>query len=190
MSLTIVDFEQLSAPQLADATRVLRQALAHVPTGYCEPGVAEAEVAARYCNEREWFGFAALEGAVVVGWIGAIPTYVHGWEIHPLVVDPRRQRRGIGTALLRRLEECAKADDVQTLYLCSDDDYGGTNLFGRDLFPEVLRAAATIEPRGRGHPITFYRRHGYQVVGILPDVNGAGKSDILMAKRLGSTTLP
>jgi aminoglycoside 6'-N-acetyltransferase I len=44
--------------------------------------------------------------------------------------------------------------------------------------------AATAEATPRGHPLTFYRRHGYRIVGVLPDVNGPGRPDILMAKRL------
>ena len=32
--------------------------------------------------------------------------------------------------------------------------------------------------------LTFWRRHGYRVVGLLPDVNGPGRPDILLAKRL------
>jgi len=39
-------------------------------------------------------------------------------------------------------------------------------------------------PAARGHALTFYRRHGYRIVGVLPDVNGPGRPDILMAKRL------
>ena len=35
-----------------------------------------------------------------------------------------------------------------------------------------------------GHPVAFYRKLGYAVVGLLPDVNGFGKPDILMAKRM------
>jgi aminoglycoside 6'-N-acetyltransferase I len=44
--------------------------------------------------------------------------------------------------------------------------------------------AATAAATPCGHALTFYRRHGYGIVGVLPDVNGAGRPDILMAKRL------
>ena len=120
----------------------------------------------------------------LVGWIGALRTYSHGWELHPLVVDPGYQRRGVGSALLAHLEAHACAEGVITLYLGIDDDYGGTSLFGRDLFPDVLGHAAAIEPAGPGHAFAFYRRHVYRVVGLLPDVNGTGRPDIFMAKRL------
>jgi aminoglycoside 6'-N-acetyltransferase I len=35
-----------------------------------------------------------------------------------------------------------------------------------------------------GHPYAFYHRLGYTVVGVLPDVDGFGKHDTLVAKRI------
>jgi aminoglycoside 6'-N-acetyltransferase I len=103
----IVDFAQLTDGQQADAATVLRDALAHLPSGYGEAGQAQAEVAARTAAS-DWLGYAAFEGERLVGWIGALMTYRRGWEIHPLVVAPDRQRRGIGSALLARLEARAR----------------------------------------------------------------------------------
>jgi aminoglycoside 6'-N-acetyltransferase I len=99
-------------------------------------------------------------------------------------VAPDLQRRGIGTALLAALEARARSEGVLTLFLGSDDDYGGTNLFGRDLWPDVVNHVAAAEATARGHALTFYRRHGYEIVGLLPDVNGSGRPDIMLAKRL------
>jgi aminoglycoside 6'-N-acetyltransferase I len=183
MDLVIRDVATLTRSQRAAAAQVLRRALAHLPSGFQGPGEAEAEVEA-LCADSRWLGFAAMDQDRLVGWIGALRTYSHGWELHPLVVDPGHQRRGVGSTLLAHLETRARAEGVITLYLGSDDDYGGTSLFGRDLFPDVFGQAAAIEPAGPGHAFTFYRRHGYQVVGLLPDVNGTGRPDILMAKRL------
>lgn len=181
--MEIVDFGALDPARHADAARILRDALAHLPSAYGAPGEAEAEVALRRAD-GDWLGLAALEGERLVGWIGAIRTYSHGWEIHPLVVAPDRQRRGIGAALLAALEARARSEGVLTLFLGSDDDYGGTSLFGRDLWPDVVSHVAATEATTRGHALTFYGRHGYQVVGLLPDVNGAGRPDILLAKQL------
>jgi aminoglycoside 6'-N-acetyltransferase I len=187
--LVMRDFAALTDEQRAAAARVLRAALAHLPSGFQGPGEAEAEVET-LCHDPQWLGFAALDQETLRGWIGALRTYSHGWEMHPLVVDPGHQRRGIGSALLAHLEAHARAEGVLTVYLGSDDDYGGTNLFGRELFPDVLGHAASIEPAGPGHAFTFYRRHGFDVVGLLPDVNGPGRPDILLVKRLDGTPPP
>lgn len=181
--VTLVDFAALSPAQRADAAAVLRDGLAHMPSAFAGEGDSEAEVR-RLVRDAGWLGYAALDGSSVVGWIGALRVYSHGWEIHPLVVAPHRQRRGVGRLLLTRLEQRARADGINVLYLGSDDDYGGTNLFGRELFPDVLSHAASIEVGERGHSYTFYERHGYEVVGVLPDVSGDGRPDILMAKKL------
>jgi len=101
------------------------------------------------------------------------------------VVDPPFQRRGVGTALLAAIEDRARRAGVRTIYLGTDDDYGGTSLFGRDLWPDPLAHAASAMPTARGHAMAFYRRQGYRVVGLLPDANGPGRPDIFMAKRLG-----
>jgi aminoglycoside 6'-N-acetyltransferase I len=181
--MEIVDFAALAPPRHAEAAAILRDALAHLPSAYNAPGEAEAEVALR-CADADWLGHAALENGRLVGWIGAIRTYSHGWEIHPLVVAPDCQRRGIGSALLAALEDRARSDGILTLFLGSDDDYGGTTLFGRKLWPDVTRHITATEATARGHALTFYRRHGYEIVGLLPDVNGAGRPDIMLAKRL------
>ena len=181
--MEIVDFAGLAAARYAEAARILREALAHLPSAYNAPDEAEAEVAQRSADS-DWLGHAALDGERLVGWIGAIRTYSHGWEIHPLVVAPDRQRRGIGSALLTALEAHARRAGVLTLFLGSDDDYGGTNLSGRALWPDVVSHVATAAATVRGHALTFYRRHGYEIVGLLPDVNGAGLPDIMLAKRL------
>ena len=185
--MEIVDFGALPPSRHADAARILRDALTHLPSAYNAPGEAESEVALR-CADGDWLGHAAVDGERLLGWIGAIRAYNHGWEIHPLVVAPDCQRRGIGSALLAALEARARSEAVLTLFLGSDDDHGGTTLFGRDLWPDVLTHVAATEATARGHALTFYRRHGYEIVGLLPDVNGAGRPDILLAKRLGEAT--
>ncbi|HEY8616998.1 GNAT family N-acetyltransferase [Phenylobacterium sp.] len=183
MTLRFVPLSELSSGQRAEAARILREALAHMPAAYNDPGEAEAEVAA-FIDDEDREAIAALDGEAVLGWIGLIRTYDHAWELHPLVVDPRRQRGGVGTALTLALEARAAAAGVLTLYLGADDDYGGTSLFGRDLFPDVARKIGGIQSTARGHALSFYQKLGYEVVGLIPDANGAGRPDIFMAKRL------
>lgn len=128
-------------------------------------------------------GAWSMDGRLL-GWVSAQPAYgPTGWELHPLVVAPAWQGHGIGRALVADLEAQVRDRGGIVLYLGTDDAVGWTSLAGRDLFPDVLAAAAAIEDRHR-HPFAFYRQCGYTVVGVIPDANGFGKPDILMAKRL------
>src|SRR5205823_1821588 len=74
----------------------------------------------------------------VVGWIGGIRQYDgHVWELHPLVVRPDRQGRGIGRALVTDLEERVRERGGLTLWLGTDDLDGQTTLSGVELYPDV-----------------------------------------------------
>lgn len=180
MTLRFVDFPDLSPGQRDACARVLAEAFAHMPNAF---DGAFAEEVASFFTDEDRAAFAAVEGEAVLGWIGRIETYETAWELHPLVVDPAHQRRGIGAALVRELEARVKAQGVLTLYLGSDDDFGGTNLFGAELFPDVAGKIAGLRETG-GHPFAFYQKQGYEVVGLIPDANGAGRPDIMMAKNL------
>ncbi len=124
----------------------------------------------------------------VVGLVGALPRYrAHAWELHPLAVRPDRQGHGIGTALVAALEAEARRAGADVLFLGTDDTTARTSAGGVDLFPGVLAHAARIrslQAGPGGHPFAFYQRLGFEVIGLLPDANGFGRPDILMAKRI------
>jgi aminoglycoside 6'-N-acetyltransferase I len=121
----------------------------------------------------------------ILGWIGGIPEYSHAWELHPLVVRADVRRIGLGASLVAELEERVRAAGALTLYLGTDDDgpTPGTSAGGVELFPDVLSHAANFKVID--HPAGFYLRQGFEFVGLIPDANGPGKPDILMAKRVG-----
>lgn len=179
--MEIVGFARLNDAQRQEAARILRQAIAG--PSYKRPGEAEAETAS-FLTDEERFALAAVDGPAVRGWIGAVRDYSHALQLHPLVVDPPWQRTGIGRALVAALEERAAAEGYLTIHLGTDDEVGGTSLSNVDLFPNALAKLATIQPSPEGHPFFFYRRLGYEPVGLLPDANGFGKPDLLMAKRV------
>lgn len=181
--MEIVDFARLTIAQQADAARILREAIPG--PSYKAPGEAEAETAS-FLDDPERFALAAVEAGAVRGWIGGVRGYSHALELHPLVVDAPWRRAGIGRALVAALEARAAAEGFLTVHLGTDDEVGGTTLFGADLFPNPLARLAAIEPTSQGHPFFFYRRLGYEPVGLLPDANGAGKPDIFMARRIAS----
>lgn len=161
---------------------MLMEGFAHSPSAWDDAQSAQAEVD-QFSSDPDRDAFAAVSGTSVVGWIGRIQHSTHSWELHPLVVEPSRQRSGIGTLLISALETAAKNAGVCTVWLGADDDFGGTNLFGTDLYPNVLEQLSQLSPAA-GHPFTFYQNRGYSVVGVLPDVDGVGRHDILMAKRI------
>jgi aminoglycoside 6'-N-acetyltransferase I len=124
------------------------------------------------------------DGGRVLGWIGAINQYDgHAWELHPLVVASEQRGRGIGRALVEDLEAQVRARGGTTIYLGTDDENGMTSLSGVDLYPDLFGHLQRIQNL-KGHPYQFYQKLGYAIVGVIPDANGPGKPDILMAKKL------
>jgi aminoglycoside 6'-N-acetyltransferase I len=122
----------------------------------------------------------------VLGWIGARPDYDgHVWEVHPLVVDETARGRGIGRSLLEDIERLAAEAGVDTLRVGSDDENELTSIGGVDLYPDPLSHLQRLEDR-KGHPFGFYLRCGFSVVGVIPDANGPGKPDVLLAKRVST----
>lgn len=123
------------------------------------------------------------ENENVLGWIGAIHEYALVWELHPLVVRADSQNRGIGTALVKDLEQQVKSRGGLTIRLGTDDENERTNLGGIELYPDVLEKLSKIKNLKK-HPFEFYQKLGFEVCGIIPDANGFGKPDILMCKRV------
>jgi aminoglycoside 6'-N-acetyltransferase I len=142
----------------------------HWPTAWPNMESALEEVRETF-EEGRIRRVAVNDSGVVLGWIGGLSEYDgHTWELHPLVVDPKHQGRGIGRALVADFEEQVKGRGGATIMLGSDDEDNMT----------------TIE-NIKGHPYTFYQKLGYVIVGVVPDANGPGKPDILMAKRVRNT---
>ncbi|HEY5062470.1 MAG TPA: GNAT family N-acetyltransferase [Gemmatimonadaceae bacterium] len=128
----------------------------------------------------------------VVGWIGGQPQYDgHVWELHPIVVAASERRKGIGRTLVGDLEEALGALGALTLWLGSDDENGETSFTDVDLYADLPSRLGNFLARG-DHPYPFYHRLGFRLVGVIPDANGRGKPDILLAKRIargGSASL-
>ncbi|MCB8952303.1 MAG: GNAT family N-acetyltransferase [Ardenticatenales bacterium] len=174
--------EDAAAVQQAAALLVAGFA-GHWPGAWPDMASALAEV--RECLAPEMICRAALAAdGRVLGWIGGRPEYDgRVWELHPLVVDPAQQRQGIGRALVLDLEEQVRQRGGLTVLLGSDDEDGMTTLSGVDLYADLWQRIAQIRNL-RGHPYSFYEKLGYAIVGVVPDANGWGKPDIIMAKRI------
>jgi aminoglycoside 6'-N-acetyltransferase I len=167
---------------------ILEQAATLLVDGFKEPrgwptiDLARAEVATVL---REGFARGALEGTLLLGWVGGLPEYAgRVWELHPMVVRREHRRRGVGRALAAAFESEARSRGALTATLGTDDDSGMTSLADVDLYDDVPRHIADLRDLGRCHPFLFYRKLGYVVTGIVPDANGRGRPDIFMSKRL------
>lgn len=128
--------------------------------------------------------FMAVENGRLIGFTGAVPQYGKtGWELHPLVVRSDFRHRGVGTKLVAMLEKEAARQGGITMYLGTDDEFGRTSLSNTDLYDDTFAKIKNIKNL-RDHPYEFYQKAGYAIVGIIPDANGIGKPDIIMAKRI------
>jgi aminoglycoside 6'-N-acetyltransferase I len=180
---SIVDLDPTNEETLRQAAVLLVEGFKdHWPDAWPDVDAALEEVRKSF-GEGRISRAAVDDGGAVLGWIGGIASYGGNvWELHPLVVRPDLQRRGIGSALVADLEARVRERGGLTLWLGTDDESGMTTLSGVDLYPNVLEHLANIENL-RGHPYEFYQKLGFSIIGAMPDANGPGKPDIYMAKR-------
>jgi aminoglycoside 6'-N-acetyltransferase I len=127
---------------------------------------------------------AVGEEGNLLGIIGGIPGYDGNvWELHPLAVQPSLQGQGIGRALVLDFEEQVRLKGGLSITLGSDDEDGMTSLSNVDLYENLWEKIRDIR-NYKNHPFEFYQKLGYVITGVVPDANGRGKPDILMAKKV------
>ena len=176
----------------ADDSGAIRQAALMLVEGFKDhwpeawPTIDTAlEEVHRACDEGRINRIAVDGHGTVLGWVGAIREYNgRAWELHPLVVHAKHRGKGIGRALVADLEAKVRAAGGMTIYLGTDDEDSMTTLANKDLYPDVFAHIMNIKNL-RNHPYGFYQKLGYAIVGVIPDANGFGKPDIIMAKRVG-----
>jgi aminoglycoside 6'-N-acetyltransferase I len=183
----IVDLSPADEKSVQQVASLLVEAFAeHWPNAWPDVESALAEVRESFGPDR--INRVAVDGSrTVLGWVGSISEYKGNvWELHPLVVRPDCQGQGIGRAMVTDLEEQVRGRGGITVILGTDDVDDMTSLSGVELYPAVWEHVAKIRNL-RQHPFEFYQKLGYVIVGVVPDANGPGKPDILMAKRVGGT---
>jgi aminoglycoside 6'-N-acetyltransferase I len=127
---------------------------------------------------------AVGEKGDLLGIIGGIPGYDgHVWELHPLAIQPFLQGQGLGRALINDFEEQVRLKGGLTITLGSDDEDSMTSLANVNLYENLWEKIRDIR-NIKHHPFEFYQKMGYVIAGVVPDANGIGKPDILMAKRV------
>lgn len=175
----IVDLTTGRPELLEQAAELLHD---RMPEGW--PTVADAREHLRELLDPAHILRGFVRGRQLLGWVGGLERYAgHVWELHPLVVRTDHERRGVGRALVEDLEDRVREMDIHTMFIGSDDELGLTSLAGIDLYPDVIAHLSRLENLN-GHPIGFYQRLGYSVIGVMPDANGFGRPDIYLSKRL------
>ena len=182
--MSIVDLADLPEVAREEAAQLLVDGFReHWPNAWPDLESAREEVA-EALEQGKLCRAVVDDAGRVLGWIGGIPGYDGNvWELHPLVVAPAEQGQGIGRALVFDLEERVRERGGLTLWLGSDDEDDMTSLAGVDLYDDLPGRLARVENR-KGHPFTFYQKCGFVIAGVVPDANGRGKPDVLMAKRI------
>jgi aminoglycoside 6'-N-acetyltransferase I len=185
-TMQITDLQPDDATAIAQAAALLIAGFReHAPDAWPDLAAARVEID-KALEPGKVCRVARDANGTVLGWIGGQHTYARVWELHPLVVIPTAQRRGIGRILVADLEVQVRQRGGLTIMLGSDDETDMTTLSGVDLYPDVWPHLANIRNL-RGHPYEFYQKCGFVIVGVVPDANGLGKPDILMAKRIADS---
>lgn len=154
------------------------------------PTLAAATQEFRECCSDGYFCLGVEFQGQLGAWGGIRPLYDRVWEVHPVVVDPEFQGRGLGRKLLEALEEAGRNQGLEGLLLGTDDELGETSVAdlepGQTLEESVQFFRRMSEARNLGgHPLEFYKKCGYRLVGLVPRANGRGRPDLWMWKGLG-----
>ncbi|MBN2534842.1 MAG: GNAT family N-acetyltransferase [Spirochaetales bacterium] len=183
MTVTITDIPADNEQLIRKTADLLfREFMVNYPDAWPTPESAVREVRESLLKDR--ISRIALENNDVIGWIGGIRQYNGiSWELHPVVVSSTRRYMGVGTRLVRDLEEQVRKRGGINIFLGTDDENFQTSISGIDLYPGVLEKAKNIR-NIKNHPFEFYLKCGFEITGVIPDANGFGKPDIFMAKRL------
>lgn len=143
-------------------------------------------------DAREEVDAATAEGQVArvlfddagspVAWASCVHRYDRVWELHPMVVAPAHHRRGHGTALARDIERQAAIRGASVLVLSTSDATHATSLSDTDLYADPIGALGSLTFE-KDHPVRFWQKIGYTVVGVVPDAEGPGIPSISLARR-------
>lgn len=179
--MEIMNFGALSDTLRIQAAQMLTDEL---PDGWPTRADAMEEIGDLLNGDPDSLLLGAVENGDLIGWAGLLPGYGRMFELHPLVVRHDWQRKGIGSMLLHEVMRAARGKGGLTLLAgAGDEKPGGETSFANvDLYEDLPGKMAAFAPGT--HQTAFYMRHGFQVIGVVPDAYGIGKPDIQMAKRL------
>lgn len=122
-----------------------------------------------------------VEAGEPVAWVVGTFQYSRVWELHPLCVAAPHRGRGLGSHLVKDLMRLVHERGALTLTVSTSDEMNRTSLFGADLYADPAGCIARLKLHHE-HPVAFYLRLGFRVVGVIPDAEGPGMPSILLAR--------
>jgi aminoglycoside 6'-N-acetyltransferase I len=184
--MRIVGLEHLDEGTVAQVAQLLVSGFSDMtPTAWPNHHLAQAEVRGSLLPHQIALAALVPDGRAV-GWIRGIRQWGgHAWQLYPLVIHPDFRDKGVGTALVIDLESRVRDSGGLTLWLTTADTEGQTSLAGTNLYDDPFRQLRALGNPGH-HRYNFYEQLGFVVVGAIPDANGLGKPDILLAKTVRS----
>ena len=116
-------------------------------------------------------------GLILSSWLSSIsiPTTLR-------CVRPAHHRRGHGTALAQDIEQQAAIRGASVIILSTSDATHATSLSDIDLYADPIGALGGLTFK-KDHPVRFWQKIGYSVVGVVPDAEGPGIPSISLARR-------
>jgi len=122
------------------------------------------------------------DDGIACGWVGAI-TGKFLWEIHPIAVAPSKQGNGYGLLLVSDIVKLARKSGAVAIWAGTSDETNATSFSAIDLYKNPSSAFENISAP-RNHPVSFWSKTGFSLVGVMPDEEGLGKPGIHFAMRL------
>ncbi|WP_079389637.1 AAC(6')-Ia family aminoglycoside 6'-N-acetyltransferase [Pseudomonas aeruginosa] len=182
MKYTIIDIKY-SEKYIDQAAEILFDVFSEInPESW--PTLQKAKEDVIECLEDERICIGILINNELIGWIGLREMYKRTWELHPMVIKKTHHSMGFGKILINEIERKAKERDLEGIVLGTDDETYRTSLSMTELNNEnIFQEIKNIRNLGN-HPYEFYKKCGYNIIGVIPNANGKNKPDIIMWKNL------
>lgn len=181
MDIEIVDLTAADTRWNADIAAFLQPCFAQfAPAWLPDAAACREEVQESFDPGRR--SRVLLEDGRPAGWVGAIEDD-HNWEIHPIAVAAFAQRRGYGLRLVNDVLALAGEAGAVAVWAGTSDETGSTSFSELDLYthPAAAFGPWTAHPE---HPVNFWFKTGFSLVGVMPDDEGLGKPGLHFAKRI------
>ena len=149
--------DRLRLGQMVDAAGVFRPDETPIALEVFDAAVAEPG--------KDYWSIGAYDAERLVGWaaFGPTPCTLGTWDLYWIVVDPERQRDGLGRRLMAHCEQAILAEGGRLIVVetSSRADYAATR--------------------------RFYQRLGYEARAGIPEYYAPGDDLVVYVKSLGSS---